>query len=205
MEAELEPVPAWLDTAGELAGALLEAAKPVRFDLARTPDELEAVFRLRCRVTVERGWRRPEDMPNGLERDDYDDDDDVAQIAGWDGTTLAACARVVYPREGRPLPTESAFGIVAEPTGRVADAGRLIVAPEYRSRDHRVLGGLAASIWTAMAARGYRWVTVAISPEMVEFSRALGFDVKALGPSRRYWGEERVPALMTAPDPRAWR
>jgi len=200
-----EPRPEWLRTADALARTLLKAADPIRFEMARTSEELDAIFRLRYRVTVEQGWRRPEEMPGGIERDDYDDDEDVAQIGGWDGTTLAACARVVYPKAGRPLPTEAAFGIVAEPAGRVADAGRLIVAPEYRSREHRVLGGLAASIWTAMATRGYRWVTVAISPQMVELSRTLGFDVKALGPPRSYWGEERMPALMTAPDPRAWR
>ena len=40
---------------------------------------------------------------------------------------------------------------------------------------------------------------------MIEFSRALGFDVQTLGPPRSYWGEERVPALMSAPNPQAWR
>ena len=203
---DAEPTPEWLDTADDLARTLLEAARPVRFDVARTAAEREAVFRLRWRVSVEQGWRRPQDMPDGLERDEYDDDgESVVQIAGWHGTTLAACARVVYPAAGRLLPTETAFGILIEPAGRVADAGRLIVAPEYRSREHRVLGGLAASIWTAMVARGYRWVAVAISPTMAAFSRALGFDVKPLGPARPHWGEERMPALMSAPDPGAWR
>jgi N-acyl-L-homoserine lactone synthetase len=204
VDSPTEPIPQWFDTADELARTLLEAARPVRFAVARTPHEMESVFRLRYRVTVERGWREPEEMPDGLERDEYDDEAAV-QIAGWDGTTLAGCARVVYPAAGRPLPTEAAFGIVAEPAGRVADAARLIVSPEYRGREHRVLGGLAASIWTAMAHRGYRWVAVAISPPMVELSRALGFDVSVLGPARPYWGEERMPALMSAPDPRAWR
>ena len=142
-------------------------------------------------------------MPDGLERDEYDDEH-AAQIAGWDGSHLAATARVVFPVEGRPLPTEAAFGIVAEPAGRVADAGRLIVAPEYRDGEHRVLGGLSASIWIAMAARGFPWVAVAISEPMIDFCRTLGFDVVTLGPSRRYWGEDRFPARLSAPDPRAW-
>ncbi len=162
------------------------------------------MFRLRYRITLERGWRRPEDMPDGLERDAYDDEH-AAQIAGWDGDVLAACARVVYPVPGKPLPTEAAFGIVAEPAGRVADAGRLIVAPEYRGGGHAILGGLSASIWIAMSRRGYRWVAVAISERMIELSRSLGFEVKRLGPPREHWGDLRVPALMSAPDPGAWR
>jgi N-acyl-L-homoserine lactone synthetase len=204
VDADRDPTPEWLHTADELVPLLLDAATPIRFDIARNPSELEAVFRLRYRVTVERGWRRPEDMPDGLERDDFDDDRAV-QITGWDGSTLAACARVVYPTPDRRLPTETAFGVTAEPAGRVVDAGRLIVAPEYRGQRHRVLGGLAASIWMAMTSRGYRWAAVAISEQMIEFSRALGFDVQPLGPPTLYWGEVRVPALMSAPNPDAWR
>ena len=186
-----------------MARSLLERARPVRFDLARTPEELEAVFRLRYRISIERGWIRAEDVPDGLERDEYDDMH-AAQIAGWDGPVLAATARVVYPVEGRPLPTEEAFGVVATPSGRVVDAGRLIVAPAYRDGEHRVLGGLAASIWTAMAARGYRWAAVAISRPMIELCQALGFDVVTLGSAKPYWGEERLPAVLSPPDPRAW-
>jgi hypothetical protein len=198
-----EATPRWLASANDLARWLLERARPVRFELARSPAEREAVFRLRYRISVEQGWSRPEDMPDGLERDAYDDGG-AAEIAGWDGLRLAAAARVVYPSPDRPLPTEAAFGVVVEPRGRVVDAGRLIVAPEHRDGEHRVLGGLAACIWVAMASRGFQWAAVAISQPMIDFSRALGFDVLTLGGPRPYWGEERFPARLTAPDPRAW-
>jgi N-acyl-L-homoserine lactone synthetase len=181
----------------------VERASQVRFGFARSPAELEAVFRLRYRISIEEGWRRPEDMPDGLERDEYDEEH-VAQIAAWDGPRLAGTARVVYPSPDRPLPTEAAFGIVVPPRGRVVDAGRLIVAPEHRDGEHRILGGLAACIWNAMAARGFQWAAVAISQPMIEFTRALGFDVLTLGDPKRYWGEERFPARLTAPNPRAW-
>ena len=203
MRAEPDPRPPWLETADDLARSLLERATPVRFELAHTPEDLAAVFALRYRVSVEQGWLRPEDMPGGVERDEYDDQH-AAQIAGWDRSTLAATARVVYPLAGRPLPTEAAFGITIEPIGGVVDAGRLIVAPDYRDGEHRVLGGLAAAIWRAMSARGFRWAAVAISDPMIDLCRTLGFDVGILGSSRRYWGEDRRPALLTAPDPGAW-
>lgn len=195
--------PTWLDTADELARTLLDRARPVRFALARTREELDAVFGLRYRISVDLGWRVPDELPDGLERDEYDDGD-AAQIAGWSGRTLATTARVVYPTPGRALPTEAAFGVVAEPAGRVVDAGRLIVAPGFRDGEHRVLGGLAASIWVAMASRGYRWAAVAISEPMIALCRALGFDVRTLGAAQPYWGEERLPALLGPPDPAAW-
>ncbi len=200
---DAEAAPRWLASADDLARWLLERARPVRFDLARSPAELETLFRLRYRISVVEGWRHPQDMPDGRERDEYDDEN-AAQIAGWDGPRLAGTARVVYPTPDRPLPTEAAFGVVVEPRGRVVDAGRLIVAPEHRDGEHRVLGGLAACIWTAMASRGFQWAAVAISQPMIDFSRVLGFDVVTLGDSQPYWGEERFPARLTAPDPRAW-
>ena len=204
-EAMTGPVaePRWLAEADDLARFLFERALPVRFALARTPEELEAAFRLRYRVVVAEGWRAGADMPDGLERDAHDDEH-AAQILGWHGSEAVATARVVPPVPGRPLPTEEAFGIVAEPQGRVADAGRLIVAPEHRDGTHRVLGGLSAAIWTAMAERGFRWVVVAMTERMRSFCEALGFEVVVLGPARPYWGQERFPARLTAPDPRAW-
>ena len=197
------PEPRWLDEADDLARFLLERALPVRFALAVTPLELEAAFRLRHRAVVEAGWRAAAAMPDGLERDEYDDHH-AAQIVGWDGPIAVATARVVPPAPGRPLPTEAAFELVAEPAGRVADAGRLIVAPEHRDGTHRVLGGLAAAIWTTMAGLGFRWVVVAMTEGMASLCSALGFEVAVLGPARAYWGEERFPARLTAPDPRAW-
>jgi hypothetical protein len=197
------PEPRFMAEASELAGFLFLRALPVRFRVAATPGEREAAFRLRHRIVVAEGWRAAEDMPDGFERDEYDDER-AAQIVGWDGRHAAATARVVYPEPGRPLPTEAAFGIVAEPAGRVADAGRLIVAPQYRDPSHRVLGGLAAAIWMAMDARGLRYAAVAMTDGIADLCRALGFDVEVLGPSRRHWGEERFPARLTVPDPRAW-
>jgi N-acyl-L-homoserine lactone synthetase len=197
------PSPRWLDTADDLARALIDAALPVRFELARTAEQLEEVFRLRYRVSVEKGWREPADLPDGLERDEYDDEN-AAQIAGWDGPRLAATARVVYPVAGRPLPTEAAFDIVVEPSGRVVDTGRAIVAPEYRDGTHRVLGGLSASVWVAMTARNHRWAAVTATRKTLDFFEHLGFDATVLGPPRMYWGEERYPARFSAPDPRLW-
>lgn len=198
-----EPRPRWLDSAHDLARMLFERAEPVRFDEARTPVELDAVFRLRYRVSVEQGWRSPEDLPGGIERDEYDDEH-AAQIVGWDGTDAVATARVVFPIDERPLPTEDAFGLVVGPPGRVVDVGRAIVAPEYRDGSHQVLGGLSAAVWMAMSSRGYQWAAVAGTKRTLDLFEALGFEVTVLGDPADYWGEERYPARFGTPNPEQW-
>lgn len=203
-EPEAGPRPRWLGSAHGLARTLLERAQPIRFDLARTPAELEAVFSLRYRVSVAQGWRSPEELPDGFERDEYDDEQ-AAQIVGWAGSNAAATARVVFPTEQRPLPTECAFDLVVDPAGQVVDVGRAIVAPEHRDGTHRVLGGLAAAVWMAMSSRGYHWAAVAGTRRTLDLFATLGFEVTVLGDPRRYWGEERYPARFGAPNPELWK
>lgn len=202
-EPGAEPRPRWLDSADGLARTLLERAKPVRFDLARTPAELDAVFRLRYRISVEQRWRLPEELPDGLERDEYDDER-AAQIVGWAGSDAAATARVVFPTAERPLPTEAGFDLVVDPPGRVVDVGRAIVAPEHRDGTHRVLGGLAAAVWMAMSSRGYHWAAVAGTRRTLDLFEALGFEVTVIGDPQSYWGEERFPARFSAANPELW-
>jgi hypothetical protein len=202
-EPGIESRPRWLDSAHDLARLLLERAEPVRFGVARTPAELEAVFRLRYRVSVEHGWRSPEDLPGGLERDEYDDDH-AAQIVGWAGTHAVATARVVFPSDERQLPTEGAFGLVVDPPGRVVDVGRAIVAPEYRDGSHRVLGGLSAAVWMAMNSHGYHWAAVAGTRRTLDLFESLGFEVTVIGEPADYWGEERYPARFGIPNPEQW-
>lgn len=202
-ESGTESRPRWLDSAHDLARILFERAEPVRFDLARTPAELDAVFHLRYEISVEQGWRLPEDLPGGFERDEYDDEH-AAQIVGWAGTDAVATARVVFPSDERPLPTEGAFGLVVDPPGRVVDVGRAIVAPEYRDGSHRVLGGLSAAVWMAMSSRGYHWAAVAGTMRTLGFFESLGFEVTVIGDPADYWGEERYPARFGTPNPEQW-
>src|SRR5438132_2727031 len=79
---------------------LLARAAPICFAIAQTPAEREALYRLRYQTAIGRGWVKPEDFPDGLERDPYDER--AVHLAGWDGTVLAASVR---------LPTEEAFGL----------------------------------------------------------------------------------------------
>src|SRR5919198_3994693 len=134
-----EPVPdadaeRLLRLADGLAEQLEARARPVRFRAAIAPGEVEELFRLRYRTVVDQGWARPEEFPDGLERDAFDDR--AVHLGGWAGGALAACARLVFPEPGLGLPTEDAFGL-AIPGGRAVDVGRGIVAPAWREGSHR--------------------------------------------------------------------
>ena len=209
---DTEPSPQALTAADQLAHSLVAAAEPIRFDLARTDAEREAIYRLRYQVVVERGWALAAEFPNGQEADHYDPV--ATHIAGWAGNvlaagrplaagrilaagrTLAATARLVLPAEGRPLPTEAAFGLQVAPRGQVADMGRQIVAREYSSMRHKVFAALLARTWLEMRAHGYVLVCGDFSPTMMRLYRMLGFNVKQLGPAQKFWGEERAPILV---------
>lgn len=174
---------------------LLEArAKPVRFDVARSAEERAAVFRLRYQTVLKQGWAEEAEFPEGLERDTYDDE--AVLIAGWHGDTLAATARLVFPKPSRPLPIEQEFELSSElPTG-VVDLRRAIVAAPYRSRRHTVFAGLLARCWLEVRGQGLHSVCGAANLAWLERYRQLGLPVSILGPPRQYWGEERYPLFL---------
>lgn len=175
-----------------VASQFLRRIVPLKFDLAQTDAEREAVYRLRYDAVIERGWGKPDDFPGRLEHDKHD----VAaiHIAGWDGDKLIATARLVFPSLDYRLPTEEAFDLEIEPRGQVVDLGRFVVARSHSDMEHRVLAALLARCWLEMRARGFVHAFAAFaSPAMIRVYRFMGFEVTPLGPARQYWGEERLP------------
>ena len=182
-------------TLTELAERALARLAPLRFELAETDDERDAVLRMRCECILAEGWRRPEDFPDGRERDA--DDDRAAFVVCRDDDALAGSMRLVVPAPGRPLPAERAFGLRARPPGRVVEVGRLIVAPGARAgQSHRILGGLAARGWLEAARRGYDRTISTATPGLIELYRGLGLRVLVLGPAREHWGARRAPIMI---------
>lgn len=192
----------WLATADELSRRLIERAEPIRFALAESPEELRAVFTLRHATVVEEGWRSAEELPDSLERDEYDDE--ALQVAAWDGDALAGTLRVIFPQPGRLLPVEKSYGLVVEPNGEVVGAGRVIVAHDHRQQGHEVLGGLSAMAWLLMRQGGFQWAAGTATEEILGLFHHLGFEVAVLGEPRSYWGEERYPIRIGAADPSRW-
>jgi hypothetical protein len=160
--------------------------------VAESPEDLEAVYRLRYLEVIERGWAEPNDFPDGLEQDIYDER--AIQIAGWYGNTLAATIRLVLPNSNHLLPTETAFDLRFEPCGKVIEVGRTIVAPMHRgSRQHRVLFGLLGKMGLEMQACGFSEVCGTMSEPVINLYRKIGVEVAVLGAARQYWNEARYP------------
>lgn len=183
-----------LRAADDLSRGLVAAAAPLRLEVARSDGEREAVFRLRYQVVVSRGWARPEDLPDGMERDSFDER--AIHILGWDSGKLIATARIVLPMPDALLPTEQAFELAVEPVGQVADMGRQIVSPEYTSPQHRVFAALLARTWLEIRAAGFSLVCGDFAAGMLRLYRIMGFQVAQLGPAREFWGERRFPILV---------
>lgn len=175
----------------EIARGFIARAAPVRYSVARSPEELDAIFRLRYEVIVAQGWADSSDFPDGRERNA--DDARAVHLAGWDGSNVAVSARLIFPSPDHRLPTEEVFGLDVEPRGQVVNVDRLIVAPAYSGRQHRLLLGLLGQTWLTARAGGCNvWVGID-SPGMIRLYRVLGFEGTALAPARLFWGEERVP------------
>jgi N-acyl-L-homoserine lactone synthetase len=176
-------------------------AAPIRFDVAQSAKEREATYRLRYEVSIERGYAQPEELPGGLERDEYDDH--AVHVVGWHGDKLATTARLVFPKPGMRLPTEAAFDVEIEPRGKVADMGRVIVARDAARSEaqHRILAGLMAFCWTQVRAHGFVQVCAAFaSSASIRLYRHMGFQITRLAPPRQYWGEERYPVRFDVLD-----
>ncbi len=135
-----------------LAAACVARAAPVRFGVAVSAADLEAVYRLRCGVAVARGWTPAHAFPDGLERDAHDAA--AMQVAGWDRDRVVATGRLVRAGSGHRLPTEAAFDMTLSGREQLVDLGRVCVASTYRDSAHRVFRGLLGQIWCEMRRLG---------------------------------------------------
>jgi N-acyl-L-homoserine lactone synthetase len=168
------------------AQELVAGAAPIRFAVAVSDIELEAVFQLRYQVVMEKGWADGRDLRGTVERDRFDEC--AVHIAGWDDTAIAATARLVFPAPGERLPTEEEFDLVVEPAGSVVDVGRGIVAPAYRDPRHHMFVALLAACWLQVWDRGFHLMCGDAAPSLLQGYRDMGFDVTLIGPARRHWG-----------------
>lgn len=175
-----------------LAARLLAGAGTLRVQPACDDRERAAVYALRHRHLTAVGAAAPGAVG---ERDVHDDD--ALHACAWSGSELVGTVRIVLPAGGRPLPIETDFGLAVEPRGAVAEAGRLVIAPEYRGDPaHRAWGALFGLAWLELRERGIAVLAGAAAPRMVERLRALGLPFELLGPAQPHWGELRHPVRL---------
>src|SRR4051812_41695581 len=147
----------------------LLARSPFDYRLAADDAERDLAYRLRGQVVVERGWRTGDELPGGLERDEFDDR--ALHVLGWDGDVPMSTGRVVLPPG---LPTEVACGIVVNPPGEVVDVGRMCVVPGHQGLEHAALIGLMCRLYLEMRAHGYVIACGMMSPRAQVLVRHLG-------------------------------
>ena len=176
------------------AQSVLSAIAPLKLRVARSQQELEAVFRLRYEVVLHRGWGRPEDFPDTVERDAFDDH--ALQIGAWEGVELVGTTRLVPPHPGYCLPVEEAFGVELPRNCRVIDMGRTCRKPAIRDTGQRIFWGLLAKSWLESRALGFTEICGCFSSSVIRFYRRFGFRIEILGDARTHWGEERFPVLV---------
>jgi hypothetical protein len=193
-EHEVESALAAVDA---LAANSIAWAAPIRYDVARTPAELEAVYRLRYSVAIEHGWATPADLPRGLEQDIYDDR--AAHVVGWKNRQPIAVARLVFPNARLRLPTEEAFNLDIEPRGQVVDVNRVTVIAAYSDPRHQILAGLLGRAWLEIRAQGYFRVCAYAALPLLRLYRLMGLQFTRLGPSQLAWGEVRSPICFDIP------
>ena len=93
-----------LTVTDKLTRAVVDALPDIEFRVASTESELDAVFRARYEIALEAGWITPADFPDGRDRDRWDDA--AVHVTGWDGDSLVAASRLVFPAPEQSLPTE---------------------------------------------------------------------------------------------------
>ena len=169
-----------------------------QFDYRVAADENEraVAYRLRGNAVIDRGWRVADDLPGGMERDEYDDH--AIHVIGWDRGVAMSTGRVVLPPR---LPTEKACGFVVEPRGRVVDVGRMCVAGSHQSLEHGALMGLMCRLYLAMRESGFEVACGMMSIPARALMGLFGLQLEILGPERTYWNESRAPvrfSLMSA-------
>jgi len=172
------------------------ARSPFGYRVATDDSERDIAYRLRAGAVLDRGWCTPEDLPGGLERDEYDDR--AIHVIGWDGPVPMSTGRVVLPPG---LPTEDACGLVVEPRGEVVDVGRMCVARSHQSLEHAAFIGLMCRLYQAMRENGFRVACGMMSAQARSLVGLLGLRLEILGPPRAHWNEPRAPvrfSLMSA-------
>lgn len=187
-----------LARADGFARRVLSRVAPLEFGIAESPADLEAVFRLRYAVVMDQGWAGPRDLPDGLERDAFDER--ALQVAAWDAGRLVGTTRLVAPAPGFRLPVEEAFDLQIRDCSRVMDMGRTCRAPGHKDDGRRILWGLLAFSWIKLRQRGFSEVCGIFSPGMMRFYQRLGFRMEILADPRMHWGELRHPVLVRPAD-----
>ena len=184
-----DPSPVSID---RLATGVL-ARSDYRFTVATDEAERAVAYRLRSLAVIDQGWASEAALPDGHDRDAYDDA--AVHVIGWHRDTAVATGRLVLPPG--PLPTEDVCGIIVEPRGRVVDVGRMTVVRPHRGDGRDAFLALLARLYLEVRSRGYEVACGLMSVRARALMRLLGVQIEVLGAERPHRGEARAPVRFT--------
>jgi hypothetical protein len=164
------------------------------YRVAADDAERQAAYRLRANAVLDSGWSAAADLPDGMERDKYDDR--AIHVIGWDGDVAMSTGRVVLPPG---LPTEEMCGLVVEPRGEVVDVGRMCVARSHQNLEHDAFIGLMCRLYLAMREHGFLVACGMMSAPARALMGMFGLRLEMLGPEQQYWNELRAPVRFSLP------
>lgn len=156
-----------------------------------SPAEREAHFRLRYAQVTSAGWADPADLPDGFERDAYDED--AVILNGWHGDQLVITARLIFPDGERLLPMEADFNICVEPAGQAVECGRAVLGSGLQNEFPYAFLGLIGFSWQVVRGRGYLEQCGVLTASVARLYRLLGIQITKLAEPQLHWGEMRAP------------
>jgi putative hemolysin len=119
--------------------------------LATTPEEVQEVQRLRYKVFIEALGLSALANPDGLDKDEFDAYCDHLIVRDSKSLKVVGTYRVMSPHAARRMGqfySEQEFDLIRlnNLRGRIAEAGRACIHPDYRS------GGVIMMLWAGLAA-----------------------------------------------------
>jgi GNAT superfamily N-acetyltransferase len=172
----------------DLAERILRGS-PFRFTIAANAAERSAAYRIRAAVSIDAGWATPDDFPQGMESDEFDDV--AVHVLGWDGDEPVSTGRLVFPPG--PLPTEVASGLVVPPQGRVVDVGRMAVLRSHQTFGHGTFLALLCRLYREARDAGFEYACGMMAAPAHSLLNRLGLHLEQLAPERLHHGELRAP------------
>ncbi len=158
------------------------------FKTATTVLELEKCFRLRYQVYCEeKRWLSPDDYPNGLEKDFYDEKS-IHVMALDEDFQLVGLMRILQNKDYNSLPYENhpAMKDIRFMGSGVAELSRLIVTAK-RNRMN-VTRGLLRAVYQISRNLGIENWTIVIEPSLMRLLGNFDFVLEPLCTPAKYFG-----------------
>ena len=164
----------------------------LRFGRAASAEERREVFALRAAAVIEAGWAEPDDLPEGLERDELDAR--ATHLVAVSGGHVVGTLRVAWDRDD--VEAQLRLHEVDLPVEGTMILGRLVVHRPWRPRSREVTVGLYGELVRLALEVGVRRGVSFVTESAIRWYRLGGIPLKVVGPPREVTGAPRSPAVF---------